>query len=83
MAGIIAYPVTTPESSDLLLGTEIKEDGNLTKNFTIGSIFSLIKQEGFLGLPIYANNAAAILGGLTEGNVYRTSFGVLMVVFNP
>lgn len=83
MAGIIAYPVASPETSDLLLGTDIREDGNLTKNFTVGSIFSLMKQEGFLGLPIYANNAAAILGGLTEGNVYRTSLGALMVVFNP
>lgn len=83
MAGIVAYPVASPETSDLLLGTDIKEDGNLTKNFTIGSIYSLMNQVGFLGLPVYANNAAAIVGGLTEGNVYRTSTGVLMVVFNP
>lgn len=83
MAGIVAYPVVAPETNDLLLGTEIKEDGNLTKNFTVGSIFSLMNQVGFLGLPIYANNAAAIVGGLTEGNVYRTSLGAIMVVFNP
>jgi hypothetical protein len=83
MAGIVAYPVVAPETNDLLLGTEIKEDGNLTKNFTVGSIFSLMNQVGFLGLPVYANNAAAIVGGLTEGNVYRTSLGAIMVVFNP
>lgn len=83
MAGIVAYPVVAPETNDLLLGTEIKEDGNLTKNFTVGSIFSLMNQVGFLGLPVYTNNAAAIVGGLTEGNVYRTSLGAIMVVFNP
>ncbi len=83
MAGIVAYPITTPESSDLLLGTEIKEDGNLTKNFTIGSIFSLMIQEGFSGLSIYADNAAALLGGLIKDNIYRTPAGVVMIVFNP
>ena len=82
MANITAYPVVTPETSDLLLGTEIKEDGNLTKNFTVSSIFSLMTQEGFANLPVYANNVAAIVGGLTAGNVYRTTTGNLMVVFN-
>ena len=42
MAGIVAYPVVAPEVDDLLLGTEIKEDGNLTKNFTVGSVVDLI-----------------------------------------
>ena len=83
MAGAIAYPVATPETNDLLLGTDIREDGNLTKNFSVGSIFSLMTQEGFLGLPVYATNAAAITGGLEAGNVYRKSDGTLMVVFNP
>ena len=38
MSGIISYPVTTPELDDLLLGTEIKEDGNTTKNFQMNSV---------------------------------------------
>jgi hypothetical protein len=40
MAGIIAYPMATPEMGDLLLGTEIKEEGSahLTKNFAIDAI---------------------------------------------
>lgn len=38
MAGIVAYPVKTPEMGDLLLGTEIKEDGNLTRNFAVDAI---------------------------------------------
>lgn len=40
MAGIIAYPMATPEMGDLLLGTEIKEEGlpHLTKNFAMDAI---------------------------------------------
>lgn len=34
-----------------------------------------------VGLPVFANNSAAIAGGLTVGAFYRTSTGVLMVVF--
>jgi len=83
MAGVITYPVATPETNDLLLGTDRREDGNLTKNFTIGSIFTLMNQVGFDGLAVYATNAAAISGGLEAGNVYRKADGTLMVVFNP
>lgn len=32
-----------------------------------------------VGLPVYADNAAATAGGLTAGAFYRTSTGVLMV----
>lgn len=31
--------------------------------------------------PVYANNAAAISGGLTSGKIYRTSTGALMVTY--
>ncbi len=34
-----------------------------------------------VGLPTFADNAAALTGGLTAGAFYRTSTGVLMVVF--
>lgn len=37
----------------------------------------------FADLPVYADNAAAISGGLTAGEIYRTSTGVLMVVYTP
>ena len=33
------------------------------------------------GLPVYADNAAATTGGLVVGEQYRTSTGVLMVVY--
>lgn len=39
------------------------------------SIFQVV------GLPVYETNAAAIGGGLTAGAFYRTSTGVLMVVY--
>lgn len=34
-----------------------------------------------VGLPTYADNTSAISGGLTSGAFYRTSIGVLMVVY--
>ena len=34
-----------------------------------------------VGLPIYANNAAAITGGLIAGDRYRTSTGTMMQVY--
>ena len=33
------------------------------------------------GLPVYADNAAALAGGLVAGEMYRTAAGVLMVVY--
>lgn len=33
------------------------------------------------GLPIYADNAAALAGGLIAGQMYRTPGGVLMIVY--
>ncbi len=32
-------------------------------------------------LPVYADNAAAIAGGLAVGRFYRTATGVVMVVY--
>lgn len=31
-------------------------------------------------LPVYANNAAAVIGGLIAGDVYKTSTGELRIV---
>ncbi len=33
------------------------------------------------GLPVYADNAAALAGGLVAGEMYRTSNGDLKIVF--
>jgi hypothetical protein len=47
MAIIYSYPIATPESQDLLVGTEMAiqggEDSPRTRTFTIGSIIDLIK----------------------------------------
>jgi len=52
--------------ADKLIGTDA-EDSNSTKNFLIGDILSL----PLPNVPVYANNAAALSGGLVAGNVYR------------
>jgi hypothetical protein len=67
MAKISSYSTdNTVSYSDKLIGTDA-QDSNITKNFTIGSILSL----PLPSVPVYANNAAALAGGLVAGNVYR------------
>jgi hypothetical protein len=41
------------------------------------AIFTTLK---LTALPIYANNAAAVAGGLIAGDVYKTSTGELRIV---
>ena len=41
MAIIYSYPTVTPESEDLIIGTDIT--GKVTKNFTVGSIIDLVE----------------------------------------
>ena len=41
------------------------------------AIFTTLK---LTALPIYANNAAAVTGGLIEGDVYKTATGELRIV---
>ena len=67
MSKISSYSTdNTISYSDKLIGTDA-QDSNNTKNFTIGSILSL----PLPSVPVYANNAAALAGGLVAGNVYR------------
>lgn len=69
MAKISSYPVDSSVSlSDKLIGTDA-ENSNETKNYLISDILSL----PLPNVPVYANNAAAILGGLSENKVYRIS----------
>lgn len=81
MSNISSYPTDGSVSyNDKLIGTDA-EDSNKTKNFTIGSILSM----PLPSVPVYANNAAAIAGGLAVGRVYRItgSTGQLAIVFTP
>jgi len=79
MSNISSYPTDGSVSyNDKLIGTDA-EDSNKTKNFTIGSILSM----PLPSVPVYANNAAAIAGGLAVGRVYRITgaTGQLAIVF--
>jgi hypothetical protein len=67
MAKISTYPISgTPTLSDKLIGSD-PNDLELTKNYTISQILSL----PFPVVPVYADNAAALSGGLVAGNIYR------------
>lgn len=67
MGKISEYAVDgTPSGADKLIGTAVNEN-NETKNYTINDILSL----PLPSVPVYADNAAALLGGLVAGNVYR------------
>jgi hypothetical protein len=67
MSNISSYPTDGSVSyNDKLIGTDA-EDSNKTKNFTVGSILSM----PLPSVPVYANNAAAIAGGLAVGKIYR------------
>jgi len=49
------------------------------KEITI-SVKEVIKEKGNIGIPTYADNAAAIAGGLGVGDVYKTASGNLRIV---
>jgi hypothetical protein len=70
---------STPNVGDKLIGTDV-DNMNATKNFTIGQILSLLS-EATLTLPIYETNDLALLGGLTEGQLFRDTPGVVHIVF--
>ena len=67
MSNISSYSIDASVSyNDKLIGTDA-EDSNKTKNYTIGSLLSM----PLPSVPVYANNAAAIAGGLAVGKIYR------------
>ncbi len=70
---------------DKLVGTDA-ENSLETRNFTFADVISFLQQNllimntpSFTGISEYADNAAAITGGLVSGNVYRTG-DVLKIV---
>lgn len=74
MSGMITYPVATPDLGDLVLGTQIKEDGNLTKNFGMDAMRQLfaantsLKTVPALYAPSSTTNKIATVGGSNKVN---------------
>tara|TARA_B100001564_G_scaffold360042_1_gene385056 strand:+ start:5091 stop:8573 length:3483 start_codon:yes stop_codon:yes gene_type:complete len=59
MAIIYSYPIVTPTSDDLILGTDVNADGKPTKNFTIQSIVDIVSGGAAgLGAVIKINSSA-------------------------
>jgi hypothetical protein len=79
MGKISTYAVVVPVLNDLLIGTEVPAN-NETKNFLVANILRLLPGV-ILQLPIYASNAAALLGGLSPGQLFRDASGVVRIVF--
>lgn len=80
MGKINSYPINAlPKLDDKLVGTSV--DGNppnATYNFTAAELLALF-EENFnapaiviAAVPVYTDNAEAILGGLVAGQLYRT-----------
>ena len=69
---------STPNLSDKVIGTDV-DNMNATKNFTIGQILSLLSG-AILTLPTYASNSAALAGGLVQGQLYKSSTGIVSIV---
>ena len=80
MGKINSYPIIAiPKLDDKLVGTSV--DGNppnATYNFTPADLLALFEANFnaaaivIADVPVYADNAAALLGGLIAGQIYRT-----------
>lgn len=86
MAKISVYPIiAAPILDDTVIGTDIA-GSNATKNFLLSDIITLATTTGQfvtkvgVTLPTYANNAAAISGGLAVDSIYKTSTGEVRIV---
>jgi hypothetical protein len=76
MAKISTYPeLPLPSLDDLLIGTDTSDADN-TKNFLLSDILALLGGT----LLTFANNSAAISGGLTVGTLYKTATGEVRIV---
>jgi len=86
MAKISTYPdVVPPALDDYIIGTDVS-DSFATKSFVIADIIDLATTTGqFVTLdncilPTYANNAAALSGGLLLNSIYKTATGEVRIV---
>ena len=86
MAKISTYPDAIPPAlDDYVIGTDVS-NSDATKSFVIADVIDLATTTGqFVTLencilPTYANNAAAISGGLAVNSIYKTSTGEVRIV---
>lgn len=86
MSKISTYPQPTPpQLGDYVIGTDIS-DLLMTKNYLLSDIITLatttnqfVTVVGTI-IPTYANNAAAVSGGLAVNSIYKTSTGEVRIV---
>ena len=73
MTKISQYPtLSNPTEDDILIGTDVNSSDD-TKNFSISSIIALaLNMPNLTNISSYADNAAAVTGGLVNGDIYRT-----------
>lgn len=89
MSDISRYPTAgSVKLSDKLVGTSVGgEPVDATKNFLLSQIGTIVSENltataiNITSVSEYANNAAALAGGLEAGNIYRTSDGTLKIVY--
>jgi len=80
MGKINSYPTNaTPQLNDKLVGTRVgNSPANATYNFTPAELLALFEANFnaaaivIADVPVYADNATAIEGGLSVGQLYRT-----------
>ena len=69
----------TSTVNDLEMAWPLSTDTRRSGDDHVRNIKRVLQQADHL--PAYADNTAAKAGGLTDGDLYRTSAGVLMVVY--
>ena len=70
MAIIYSYPIVTPTSNDLVLGTDVDAQGKPTKNFTIQSIVDIVQGGAAgLGAVLTINNSAQNTAGANQSAI--------------
>ena len=74
MAIIYTYPVVTPTSNDLVLGTDVDAQGKPTKNFTVQSIIDLVTVTGNNLQAVLDNGNTATQNIVLTGNISATQF---------
>jgi hypothetical protein len=87
MAKIDSYPNNSvPQLNDKLVGTRVgNSPANATYNFTPALLLALFEANFnapaivIAAVPVYADNDAALLGGLVEGQLYRTGDNLKIV----